>query len=63
MTHARRDHEVAREFLAELRGHEPDADEVALLDEAVDACCDDPDVDVLVGEPAGVSAPRPEGAR
>ena len=49
MTHARRDHEVAREFLTELRGHEPDPDEAALLDQAVDACCDDPDADVLVG--------------
>jgi exonuclease SbcD len=63
MTHARRDHEVAREFLTELRGHEPDAAEVALLDEAVDACCDDPDADVLVGETSAEPTRRPEVAR
>ncbi len=28
---------------------EPDADELALLDAAVDACCDDPEADTLVG--------------
>lgn len=48
-SHARRDHDVAREFLVELRGHQPDPAEVALLDEAVDACCEDPDVDALIG--------------
>jgi len=40
---ARRDHDVAREFLVEMRGAEPDADELALLDLAVDSCCEDPD--------------------
>lgn len=49
MSRARRDHDVAREFLVELRGREPHPDEVALLDEAVDACCDDTDADTLVG--------------
>lgn len=43
-THGRTDHDIAREFMTELRGAEPSADEVALLDRAVDACCDDPDL-------------------
>lgn len=43
-THGRTDHDIAREFMTELRGVEPSADEVALLDRAVDACCDDPDL-------------------
>lgn len=41
----RRDHELVREFLTELRGSAPTAAEVALLDRAVDACCEDPEVD------------------
>ena len=49
-TLARRDHEIAREFMVELRGTEPHPDEVALLDRAVDACCEDPDVDTLLRE-------------
>lgn len=44
---SRRDHDIAREFLVELRGSEPSAAELALLDQAVDACCDDPEVDTL----------------
>ncbi len=44
---SRRDHDVAREFLVEMRGCEPDADELALLDLAVDSCCDDRDDDRL----------------
>ena len=47
--HGRRDHDVAREFMVELRGAEPDADELDLLDAAIDACCDDPEADTLVG--------------
>jgi len=43
----RRDHDLVREFLKELRGSEPSAPELALLDEAVDACCEDPEVDTL----------------
>ena len=46
---SRRDHEIAVEFLTELRGCPPADDEVALLHRAVDACCDDPEVDTLVG--------------
>jgi exonuclease SbcD len=44
----RRDHDVAREFMVALRGAEPSAAELALLDRAVDACCDDPDADTLL---------------
>ncbi|WP_139983481.1 exonuclease SbcCD subunit D [Nocardioides litoris] len=35
----RRDHDVAREFVTELRGSAPTGAEGALLDLAVDACC------------------------
>ncbi|MDO9454814.1 exonuclease SbcCD subunit D [Nocardioides sp.] len=55
-THARRDHEVAHEFMVELRGVEPEADEVDLLYRAVDACCDDPEVDALFREPVDADA-------
>ncbi len=47
-THARRDHDIVREFVTELRGSEPTAVELAVLDQAVDACCDD-EVDTLLG--------------
>ena len=43
-THGRTDHDIAREFMTELRGAPPADDEAALLDRAVDACCDDPDL-------------------
>lgn len=43
-TQGRTDHDIAHEFMTELRGAPPTADEVALLDRAVDACCDDPDL-------------------
>ncbi|MGA8846992.1 MAG: exonuclease SbcCD subunit D [Nocardioides sp.] len=39
-THARRDHDIAREFVTDLRGQPPSVAEAQLLDEAVDACCD-----------------------
>jgi exonuclease SbcD len=48
-TPGRGDHEIALDFVAELRGAPASAAESALLREAVDACCEDPDVDVLVG--------------
>ncbi|WP_148613263.1 exonuclease SbcCD subunit D [Nocardioides rubriscoriae] len=54
-TRSRRDHEVAHEFLVELRGAEPDPAEVELLYRAVDACCDDPEVDTLVRDPDQVA--------
>lgn len=46
-THGRTDHDIAREFMVELRGAPPAAEETALLSLAVDACCDDPDRDTL----------------
>jgi exonuclease SbcD len=44
----RSDHDITLDFVAELRGRAATAAESALLRDAVDACCDDPDVDVLV---------------
>lgn len=43
-THGRTDHDIAREFMTELRGGPPGDDEADLLFRAVDACCDDPDL-------------------
>ncbi|WP_182523326.1 exonuclease SbcCD subunit D [Nocardioides dongkuii] len=48
-THGRTDHDIAREFMLELRGGPPEPDEAALLFRAVDSCCDDPDLDPGVG--------------
>jgi exonuclease SbcD len=62
-TRARRDHEVAHEFMADQRGVEPPIDEVELLYRAVDACCDDSDVDTLVREPDDLDAVDPVGGR
>ncbi len=44
----RSDHDIALDFVAELRGAPATAEESALLQAATEACCDDPDVDVLV---------------
>lgn len=49
----RTDRDIAREFLRELRGVEPDPAELAELYRAVDACCADPDADTLVGAASG----------
>ncbi|WP_134765972.1 exonuclease SbcCD subunit D [Nocardioides sp. 1609] len=53
---ARRDHDVAREFMVELRGAAPGADELRELFRAVDACCDDPDTDTLLRPATEVEA-------
>ena len=45
----RRDHEIALDFVTELRGVPATAAESDLLLEACDACCEDTDLDVLVG--------------
>lgn len=42
-TYARRDHDIAHEFMVDLRGEEPSDAEVRLLYDAVDACCDTDD--------------------
>ena len=44
----RRDHEVALDFVAEMRGAPATPDESALLQVACDSCADDPDADVLL---------------
>ncbi|ABL82204.1 MULTISPECIES: exonuclease SbcCD subunit D [unclassified Nocardioides] len=44
----RSDHAVALDFIADMRGAPATRAEAALLHEAVDACCEDPDFDVLV---------------
>ncbi|WP_395656324.1 exonuclease SbcCD subunit D [Nocardioides sp.] len=47
--HGRSDHAIALDFVEAVRGTPASAAEAALLRTAVDACCEDPDVDVLVG--------------
>ena len=49
-TRGRSDHQVALDFVAELRGSPATADESALLRSACDACGEDPEVDSLVSE-------------
>lgn len=46
--HGRSDHAIALDFVAELRGTPATKAESALLQSAVDACCEDPDFDVVV---------------
>ena len=46
----RSDHDIALDFVAELRGAPATTAESELLREALDACCEDPDLDVLVGD-------------
>lgn len=47
--HGRSDHEIALDFIADMRGAPATPEERRWLIEAVDSCCADPDVDVLVG--------------
>lgn len=47
-TRGRSDHAIALDFVAELRGAPATEAETALLLDACDACCEDPDFDVLV---------------
>ena len=49
----RTDHEIALDFVAELRGTPATGAEAAVLLEACDACCDDPDFDTLLSAGAG----------
>jgi DNA repair protein SbcD/Mre11 len=49
-TAARTDHDIARDFMTDMRGADPQADEVELLFRAIDACCEDTDVDSLISE-------------
>ena len=52
-TQGRTDHEIALDFVADLRGTPATGAEAAVLLEACDACCDDPDFDVLLSAGAG----------
>jgi exonuclease SbcD len=47
-SNVRTDHDIARDFMTDMRGAPPDDDETSLLFQAIDACCADPDVDALV---------------
>jgi DNA repair protein SbcD/Mre11 len=49
----RSDHQVALDFVHEMRGTPATDDESALLLTACDACCDDPEADVLVTAETG----------
>lgn len=48
----RTDHDIAVDFMTDMRGKPPRQDESALLFRAIDACCEDADVDSLVTEGA-----------
>ena len=52
-TQGRSDHEITLDFVADLRGVPATDAEAAVLLEACDACCDDPDVDTLLTAGAG----------
>jgi len=49
-THARSDREIALAFMTEMRGEQPTDIELGVLNTAIDACCDDRDVDMLLGD-------------
>ncbi|MDQ4053018.1 MAG: exonuclease SbcCD subunit D [Actinomycetota bacterium] len=49
-THARSDREIALAFMSEMRGERPSDAELGVLNTAIDACCDDRDVDMLLGD-------------
>jgi exonuclease SbcD len=49
---ARSDHQIALDFVTDMRGTPPLDDEAELLFRAIDACCEDTDVDALVSEEA-----------
>ncbi|HEX6151695.1 exonuclease SbcCD subunit D [Nocardioides sp.] len=48
----RSDHDITLDFVADLRGRPASDAESALLAEAVDACCEDPEVDTLLSSGA-----------
>ena len=54
-TRGRPDHEIAVDFITEMRGTAATPAETALLRDASDACCDDPDFDVVAPAPSGAS--------
>lgn len=52
------DHAIALDFVRHVRGAEATPAESSLLQEAIDACCHDPDQDVLVGAERRAAAPQ-----
>ncbi|WP_296603599.1 exonuclease SbcCD subunit D [Nocardioides sp.] len=52
LPHGRSDHAIALDFVQQMRGGPATEAESALLLAACDACCEDPDVDMLVSEMA-----------
>ena len=52
-TQGRPDHRIALDFVAEMRGTAATDEESRLLRTAFDACCEDPDFDVLVSGSGG----------
>ncbi len=48
-TAGRSDHDIACDFVSDLRGAAPTGAESTLLRDAIDACCVDPEADTLVG--------------
>jgi exonuclease SbcD len=54
------DHDIALDFVRHVRGSDATPGEAALLREAIDACCHDPDLDVLVDASVGPGS-RPGG--
>lgn len=51
-SHGRSDHDITLDFVADLRGVPASEAEAALLRDACDACCDDPEADVRLTEAA-----------
>jgi exonuclease SbcD len=54
----RSDHEIALDFVAEVRGAPATPAEQRLLRDAIEACCGDPDADTLASTASAVGAPR-----
>ncbi|GEP38144.1 nuclease SbcCD subunit D [Nocardioides psychrotolerans] len=46
-THARSDRDIALDFMTDMRGGPPEESETVLLHRAIDACCEDSDVDTF----------------
>lgn len=56
----RRDRDLVADFVSELRGAPASPDELALLGRAVDACCEDRDVDMLIDAAPDAAPAAPE---
>ncbi len=51
-TVTRTDHDIAVDFMSDMRGAPPSHDETELLFRAIDSCCEDTDVDMMISEEA-----------